>query len=62
MLALQNVATPLKGGENTSLHEISFVGAMPKKQIVQTSNLVIGTPFKTPTHQLEGTVHTPLFL
>jgi len=49
------VATPLKGGENTPLHETSFEGAMPKKQAVQTPNLVIGTPFRTPIHQLEGT-------
>ena len=56
MLALQNVATPLKGGENTPLHETSFEGAMPKKQAVQTPNVVIGTPYRTPTHQLEGLV------
>ena len=61
MLALQNVATPLKGGENTPLHETSFEGAMPKKQAVQTPNTVIGTPYRTPTHQLEGCVCVYLY-
>ena len=42
------MATPLKGGENTPLHESSFEGAMPKRQAVQTPNVVIGTPYRTP--------------
>lgn len=55
-MALQNVATPLKGGENTPLHETSFEGAMPKKHTVQTPNVIIGTPFRTPANQSEGTI------
>ena len=52
LLALQNVATSLKGEENTPLHEMSFEGAMPKRQAVQTPNVVIGTLYRTP--QAEG--------
>ena len=52
-MALQNVGTPLKGGENTPLHDTSFEGAMPKRQAMQTPNVVIGTPYRTP--QAEGT-------
>ena len=48
ILALQNVQTPLKGGENTPLHESSFEGVTPKKAVVQTPNMVLGTPFRTP--------------
>ena len=48
ILALQNVQTPLKGGENTPLHETSFDSVTPKKAVVQTPNMVLGTPFRTP--------------
>ena len=48
ILALQNVQTPLKGGENTPLHESDFDGVTPKKALVQTPNVVLGTPFRTP--------------
>ena len=48
ILALQNVQTPLKGGENTPLHESNFEGMTPKKAVVQTPNMVLGTPFRTP--------------
>ena len=49
LLALQNVETPLKGGENTPLHDSSFEGSNPKKQAVATPNVVLGTPFRTPS-------------
>jgi pre-mRNA-splicing factor CDC5/CEF1 len=48
ILALQNVQTPLKGGENTPLHDSNFDGVTPKKAVVQTPNVVLGTPFRTP--------------
>ena len=48
ILALQNVETPLKGGENTPIHESNFEGTTPKKAVVQTPNVVLGTPFRTP--------------
>lgn len=48
ILALQNVQTPLKGGENTPLHESNFEGITPKKAAIQTPNMVLGTPFRTP--------------
>ena len=51
ILALQNVQTPLKGGENTPLHESNFEGMTPKKALVQTPNMVLGTPFRTPGGQ-----------
>ena len=48
ILALQNVQTPLKGGESTPLHDSSFEGVTPKKMAIQTPNVVLGTPFRTP--------------
>lgn len=48
ILALQNVQTPLKGGENTPLHDSDFEGVTPRKAVVQTPNVVLGTPFRTP--------------
>ena len=48
ILALQNVQTPLKGGENTPLRDSDFDGVTPKKAVVQTPNVVLGTPFRTP--------------
>ena len=48
ILALQNVETPLKGGENTPIHDSSFEGVTPRKAAVQTPNVVLGTPFRTP--------------
>ena len=36
------------GGENTVLNETSFEGVTPKKRTVETPNVVLGTPFRTP--------------
>ena len=55
ILALQNVETPLKGGENTPLHESNFEGVTPHKAAVQTPNIVLGTPFRTPSQAGPGT-------
>lgn len=56
IIALQNVQTPLKGGENVPLMESSFEGSTPKRVAVQTPNVVLGsTPFRTPSSQLGGT-------
>ena len=60
IIALQNVQTPLKGGENVPLHETSFEGITPRKQTVQTPNVVLGTPFRTPSQVGPGS--TPKML
>lgn len=54
LMALTNVDTPLKGGLNTPLHESDFSGVTPQRQIVQTPNTVLATPFRTPTHGTDG--------
>ncbi|XP_044275145.1 cell division cycle 5-like protein isoform X2 [Varanus komodoensis] len=54
LMALTNVDTPLKGGLNTPLHESDFSGVTPQRQVVQTPNTVLSTPFRTPTHGAEG--------
>lgn len=45
-MALSNVDTPLKGGLNTPLHETDFSGVTPKRDIVQTPNTLLATPFR----------------
>ena len=50
------------GGENTPLHDSSFEGITPRKQTIQTPNVVLGTPFHTPGGQAGpggGAVATP---
>ncbi|CAN0222027.1 cell division cycle 5-like protein [Lethenteron reissneri] len=54
IMALTNVETPLKGGLNTPLHESDFSSVTPQRQIVQTPNTVLGTPFRTPSQSGEG--------
>ncbi|XP_028855826.1 cell division cycle 5-like protein [Denticeps clupeoides] len=54
LMALTNVDTPLKGGLNTPLHESDFSGVTPQRQVVQTPNTVLATPFRTPSHGPEG--------
>ncbi|XP_006625730.1 cell division cycle 5-like protein [Lepisosteus oculatus] len=54
LMALTNVDTPLKGGLNTPLHESDFSGVTPQRQVVQTPNTVLATPFRTPSHGSEG--------
>ncbi|NP_001096658.1 cell division cycle 5 like S homeolog [Xenopus laevis] len=54
LMALTNVDTPLKGGLNTPLHESDFSGATPQRQVVQTPNTVLSTPFRTPSQSSEG--------
>uniref|UniRef100_A0A671M1I1 Cell division cycle 5-like protein n=1 Tax=Sinocyclocheilus anshuiensis TaxID=1608454 RepID=A0A671M1I1_9TELE len=54
LMALTNVDTPLKGGLNTPLHESDFSGVTPQRQVVQTPNTVLTTPFRTPSHGAEG--------
>ena len=54
------------GGENTPLYDSSFEGVTPRKQTVQTPNMVLGTPFRTPGGQsgpggaTPGRMMTPL--
>ncbi|XP_046848614.1 cell division cycle 5-related protein-like [Xenia sp. Carnegie-2017] len=57
ILALNQVDTPLKGGVNTPLLESSFEGVTPKRADIQTPNMMLGTPFRTP--QGEGQGSTP---
>jgi len=47
-MALSNVDTPLKGGLNTPLHESDFTGITPQRQVAQTPNTVLASPFRTP--------------
>lgn len=54
LMALTNVDTPLKGGLNTPLHESDFSGVTPQRQVIQTPNTVLSTPFRTPSHGSEG--------
>ncbi|EGW01338.1 Cell division cycle 5-related protein [Cricetulus griseus] len=54
LMALTNVDTPLKGGLNTPLHESDFSGVTPQRQVVQTPNTVLSTPFRTPSNGAEG--------
>lgn len=54
ILNLQQVDTPLKGGINTPMFQSSFDGATPKHQVVQTPNLMIATPFRTPASDGQG--------
>ncbi|XP_066536264.1 cell division cycle 5-like protein [Hoplias malabaricus] len=54
LMALTNVDTPLKGGLNTPLHESDFSGVTPQRQVVQTPNTVLSTPFRTPSHAADG--------
>lgn len=54
LVALTYSDTPLKGGENTPLHDSNFDGVQPKKATVQTPNVVLGTPYRTPGGQAGG--------
>lgn len=54
ILSLSNVDTPLKGGLNTPLHESNFEGVTPRRQAVQTPNMVLSTPFRTPQADSQG--------
>lgn len=51
-MALTNVDTPLKGGLNTPLHESDFSGVTPQRQVVQTPNTVLSTPFRYVNQQM----------
>ncbi|XP_049776436.1 cell division cycle 5-like protein [Schistocerca cancellata] len=55
MMALTHVDTPLKGGLNTPLHSSDFSGITPQKEVVQTPNTVLATPFRSQ----RSDVHTP---
>lgn len=48
IMALSNVDTPLKGGLNTPLHESDFTSVTPRRQVSQTPNTVLASPFRTP--------------
>jgi pre-mRNA-splicing factor CDC5/CEF1 len=48
LITLTQADTPLAGGINEPLHETSFEGVTPRRQQVQTPNMVISTPFRTP--------------
>ncbi|OQV14622.1 Cell division cycle 5-like protein [Hypsibius exemplaris] len=50
ILALSNVETPLKGGENIPLAESDFTGVTPRKSVVQTPNVLLAA-LKTPGRQ-----------
>ena len=54
LLALQNMDTPLKGGDTPYLDSSGFEGVTPRKQLVQTPNPVLASPFRTPSHLGQG--------
>lgn len=54
MLALQNVDTPLKGGENTPMRDTSFEGITPRRNVIPTPNKVLASPFRTPGDMGQG--------
>ncbi|GLG94841.1 Myb protein [Gryllus bimaculatus] len=47
MMALTHVDTPLKGGLNTPLQSSDFSGITPQREVVQTPNTVLATPFRS---------------
>ncbi|RZF40584.1 hypothetical protein LSTR_LSTR007467 [Laodelphax striatellus] len=51
MMALSHVDTPLKGGLNTPLQNSDFSGVNPQKEVIQTPNTVLSTPFSQRTAQ-----------
>uniref|UniRef100_T1KRB2 Uncharacterized protein n=2 Tax=Tetranychus urticae TaxID=32264 RepID=T1KRB2_TETUR len=59
LMALTNVETPLKGGENTPLHEIEGLVGGPKTPVSVTPNTMIVTPFRTPGSAAAGPGQTP---
>ena len=54
IMALSHVDTPLKGGENVTLHENGgdFGGATPQVSAIATPNTVLTTPFRTKDGQV----------
>ncbi|KAI6645934.1 Cell division cycle 5-like protein [Oopsacas minuta] len=48
LLLLSQLQTPLKGGEDTPLHDTGTQGVIPKPRVVQTPNTLLSTPFRTP--------------
>ncbi|XP_074596966.1 cell division cycle 5-like protein [Brevipalpus obovatus] len=56
LIALTNVETPLKGGENTPLHVIEGGIGAPKTPVSATPNNMIVAPFRTPgtSSQFDG--------
>ena len=53
---LQQVDTPLKGGLNTPMLASNFDGATPRKQVQQTPNMMIATPYRTPGPEGQGII------
>lgn len=47
-MALHNVATPLKGGLNTPLHDFTMQSALPQHPVAQTPNTVMTGVAATP--------------
>ncbi|KAG8238684.1 hypothetical protein J437_LFUL016561 [Ladona fulva] len=46
-MALTHVDTPLKGGLNTTLHEMDFGGVTPQRDALTTPNTILATPFRS---------------
>lgn len=55
ILALSNVDTPLKGGMNTPMTQSDFEGVTPRHQAIQTPNMMLATPYRTPQGEGGGT-------
>ncbi|UYV75379.1 CDC5L [Cordylochernes scorpioides] len=54
IMALTHTDTPLKGGVNTPLHNPDFSCITPRRDMVQTPNLVLAFPFHTPHGSVAG--------
>ena len=59
LLVLSQLQTPLKGGEDTPLHDTGTRGAIPKPRPIQTPNTLLSTPFRSPSHLIGTPGATP---
>ncbi|MFH4975092.1 hypothetical protein AB6A40_001801 [Gnathostoma spinigerum] len=59
LLALQNAPTPLKGGINTPLHDLSLRSALPQDRSMTTPNTVLSNIAATPRSLLDGSPGKP---
>lgn len=48
--------TPLKGGMNTPMTQSDFEGVTPRHQAIQTPNMMLATPYRTPQGEGGGKV------
>lgn len=54
--------TPLKGGVNTPMKQSDFEGVTPKHQAIQTPNMMLATPYRTPQGEGGGKMSRTLIV